>query len=148
MEKQKGSELFIVDNSDRDWEVLQYLHDWCQLSDKIDKIMQLRPLVSNQPWGIFFNKFEPKKLPIVVLLRILGKLVKKKRASVNSAGQTKGGKHPRVGRVLTDEDIDHYQKIIVALSETIRIMQEIDDVIDQHGGWPGAFITDRTQTDG
>ena len=56
--------------------------------------------------------------------------------------QAKGGKNPRPGRVLTDEDIDHYQKIVVALGETIRIMAEIDEVIDQHGGWPGAFVTD------
>ncbi len=27
-----GSELFIVDNSDTDWKVLKYLHDWCQIS--------------------------------------------------------------------------------------------------------------------
>ena len=39
----------------------------------------------------------------------------------------------------TDDDIDHYQKILVANSETIRIMKEIDEVIDEHGGWPGAF---------
>src|SRR5439155_12968609 len=31
-----GSELFIVDNSDADWKVLRYLHDWCQLSKAID----------------------------------------------------------------------------------------------------------------
>ena len=31
-----GSELFIVDNSDRNWKVLNYLHDWCQLSKNID----------------------------------------------------------------------------------------------------------------
>ena len=31
-----GSELFIVDNSDEDWKVLRYLHDWCQLSKSID----------------------------------------------------------------------------------------------------------------
>jgi hypothetical protein len=30
-----GSELFIVDNSD-DWKALRYLHDWCQLSERID----------------------------------------------------------------------------------------------------------------
>ena len=47
----------------------------------------------------------------------------------------------RKGRVLSAEDIAHYQKIVVAVSETIRIMQEIDEVIDQHGGWPGAFAT-------
>lgn len=33
---QTGSELFIVDNSDDDWKVLRYLHDWCQLSKAID----------------------------------------------------------------------------------------------------------------
>ena len=31
-----GSELFIVDNSDEDWKVVRYLHDWCQLSKSID----------------------------------------------------------------------------------------------------------------
>ena len=31
-----GSELFIVDNSDEDWKVLRYLHDWCQISKRID----------------------------------------------------------------------------------------------------------------
>jgi predicted helicase len=45
----------------------------------------------------------------------------------------------RKGRALSDEDIEHYQKIIVALNETIRIMHEIDEVIDQHGGWAGVF---------
>ena len=31
-----GSELFIVDNSDEEWKVLRYLHDWCQLSKAMD----------------------------------------------------------------------------------------------------------------
>ena len=31
-----GSELFIIDNSDTDWKVRKYLHDWCQLSSQID----------------------------------------------------------------------------------------------------------------
>lgn len=31
-----GSELFIVDNSEEDWKVLRYLHDWCQISKAID----------------------------------------------------------------------------------------------------------------
>ncbi|MGA2227694.1 MAG: phospholipase D-like domain-containing protein, partial [Syntrophobacteraceae bacterium] len=31
-----GSELFIVDNSDQDWKVQRYLHDWCQISRAID----------------------------------------------------------------------------------------------------------------
>jgi len=53
--------------------------------------------------------------------------------------QEKGGKNPRPGRHLNQEDIEHYQKIIVAISETIRITGEIDEVIEEHGGWPGAF---------
>ena len=52
---------------------------------KIDSIKQLRPLTSDQPWGIFFVKFEPKRLPVVALRRILGQLVFKKRASANRA---------------------------------------------------------------
>lgn len=47
----------------------------------------------------------------------------------------------RKGRILSKDDIAHYQKIIVALSETIRLMNEIDEVIEQHGGWPKAFQT-------
>ncbi len=31
-----GSELFIVDNSEEDWKVVRYLHDWCQLSKSVD----------------------------------------------------------------------------------------------------------------
>jgi len=42
----------------------------------------------------------------------------------------------RKGRTLTEEDIEHYQKIVVAINETIKIMKEIDEVIEEHGGWP------------
>ena len=45
----------------------------------------------------------------------------------------------RKGRKLTADDITHYHRIVIALHETIRLMKEIDEVIDQHGGWPGAF---------
>jgi predicted helicase len=45
----------------------------------------------------------------------------------------------RRGRKLSKEDIAHYHKIVIALAETIRLMKEIDKVIEKHGGWPGAF---------
>ena len=45
----------------------------------------------------------------------------------------------RRGRKLTINEINHYQKIVVALKETIWLMQEIDEVIEAHGGWPAAF---------
>ncbi|WP_144578067.1 type ISP restriction/modification enzyme [Agrobacterium sp. DE0009] len=52
----------------------------------------------------------------------------------------KGGKNPGPGRVLTDEDILRYRRIVVALTETRRLMAEIDVEIDKHGGWPDAFV--------
>jgi hypothetical protein len=39
----------------------------------------------------------------------------------------------RKGRVLSFDELEHYQKVMVALNETIRLMQEIDRVIPQ---WP------------
>jgi len=45
----------------------------------------------------------------------------------------------RKGRRLVKDDLANYQRIIVALNETIRLMAEIDEVIERHGGWPGAF---------
>jgi predicted helicase len=45
----------------------------------------------------------------------------------------------RKGFTLSKGDIAHYQKICVAISETIRLMKQIDKVIDNHGGWPAAF---------
>jgi hypothetical protein len=53
---------------------------------KIKQIKQLRPLTSKQPWGIFFINFEPKRLPVVVLRRILSALVIRKRASAKKGG--------------------------------------------------------------
>ena len=50
---------------------------------KIQEIKRLRPLVPAQPWGIFFVKFEPKRLPVVALRRILSQVALKKRASAN-----------------------------------------------------------------
>ena len=52
---------------------------------KIQGIKRLRPLEPPQPWGIFFVKFEPKRLPVVALRRILGRVVLKKRASANKS---------------------------------------------------------------
>jgi predicted helicase len=42
----------------------------------------------------------------------------------------------RKGRKLNFDDINHYQKVVAAISETMRIMNEIDVAIDKHGGWP------------
>jgi len=39
----------------------------------------------------------------------------------------------RKGRTLTYDDLTHYQKIIVVLKETIRLMEEVNDLIPE---WP------------
>jgi hypothetical protein len=52
---------------------------------KIREIKQLRPLETSQPWGIFWVDFEKKRLPMVVLRRILGNLIIKSRASARKA---------------------------------------------------------------
>jgi hypothetical protein len=39
----------------------------------------------------------------------------------------------RKGRALSYDDITHYQKIVVALKETMRLMKEIDATIPK---WP------------
>jgi predicted helicase len=54
----------------------------------------------------------------------------------------KGGKNPHSGRILSETDILHYRRITIAIRDTISLMAEIDDVIEEHGGWPGAFVTD------
>lgn len=42
----------------------------------------------------------------------------------------------RRGRTLSVDDIVHYEKVIVALSETARFMGEVDAEIEGAGGWP------------
>lgn len=39
----------------------------------------------------------------------------------------------RRGRALTQDDLEHYQRIVVALSRTIELMEQIDARI---GAWP------------
>ena len=52
------------------------------------------------------------------------------------------------GRVLTDDDILHYRRMIVALARTAELMPRVDAVVEEHGGWPGAFrgMTDEVGT--
>jgi hypothetical protein len=70
-----------------DWE--DNLFDWepdelnlkAEHEVKVKSIKQLRPLVSGQPWGIFFVEFNKGSLPITVLRRVLNGLVPKGRAT-------------------------------------------------------------------
>ena len=42
----------------------------------------------------------------------------------------------RKGRTLSYDDLRHYGFIVSALFETIGTMSEIDEVIEEHGGFP------------
>jgi len=42
----------------------------------------------------------------------------------------------RKGRKLVYGDMEHYQNIVAALSETIRLMTDIDSAIESNSGWP------------
>lgn len=74
-----------VDEEQADDLTFEYLPDELGLDEdhavKVREIKQIRPLVANQPWGIFWIDFEPKRLPVVVMRRVLAALVKKKRAT-------------------------------------------------------------------
>jgi len=52
---------------------------------KVKSILQLRPLQHGQPWGIFYVEFDRRRLPVVVMRRILGQLVVKKRTAAGKA---------------------------------------------------------------
>jgi hypothetical protein len=47
----------------------------------------------------------------------------------------RNGSKTAKARTLTKDDLARYQKIVIALSETIRLMAEIDALIAKHGGW-------------
>ena len=73
-----------VDVEDWNQNVFDWLPEELRLKPehqvKVKSVQQLRPLVSGQPWGIFFVEFEPGRLPITVLRRVLNALVPKGRA--------------------------------------------------------------------
>ncbi len=79
-----------VDVEDVDEAFFEWHPDELFLSEEhqvgIDNIKQLRPLTSSQPWGIFFVEFKRKRLPIVVLRRVLNSLAIKRRANAKKGG--------------------------------------------------------------
>ena len=42
----------------------------------------------------------------------------------------------RKSRILTFDEIQHYRRICGALDKTVKIMEDIDNTIAEHGGWP------------
>jgi len=48
----------------------------------------------------------------------------------------------RKGRPLSEREIACYARMIGVLQETLRLMGEVDRVIERHGGWPDAFLAE------
>jgi hypothetical protein len=46
----------------------------------------------------------------------------------------------RKGRLLSDEDIACYERIVAAVGETLEIVEAIERAITLHGGWETAFV--------
>jgi hypothetical protein len=42
----------------------------------------------------------------------------------------------RKGRQLSFDDLLHYQRVLATLARTGELMVEVDEVIEEHGGWP------------
>lgn len=136
---------------------------------KIRDIRQLRPLVDDQPWGIFWIDFEPKRLPITVMRRILNQLVTKKRGGkshqatwnsddllfISAVGDEKTDQremtfahfHQEQGdlptlRVLGWDGADTVLKIDYVsqtLKEKLRWPKETSDVKNWREQWASAF---------
>ena len=78
------------------WDSITYNWEASELGIKLDEpieIAQLRPLRSDQPWGVFFLNFPQAKLPVTLMRRILRGLSKRKRASANPAERAVWDKH-------------------------------------------------------
>src|SRR5258708_18276941 len=79
-----------------DWEIDDVTFDYTPEEAGLDlksalracSIRRLRPIVLNQPWGVFFIDFVPGELPITVLRRILRTVVVNRRSSGGPKRQT------------------------------------------------------------
>ena len=77
------------------------------------RFQQMRPLVANQPWGVFFLEFAGPRLPITQVRRLLGKLVTKKRTTHNGSPRT-WDRDSLLFVVITGADDDFMQLHLLA----------------------------------
>jgi len=67
---------------------------------------QIRPLVADQPWGIFWISFDKKRLPVVMLRRILAHLAIKKRQTAKRGDRPAWDLHDLLFIVAYGEESD------------------------------------------
>src|SRR5207249_2553561 len=73
-----------LDDLTFDWDPEELGIDTKQAA-KIEYVKQLRPLENGEPRGVFFVKFDTKRLPVVALRKLLATLVVRKRATAKAA---------------------------------------------------------------
>ena len=129
-----GGELFIVDNIDESWKGLKYLQDWTEVASSFDiaaGYFEIGPEVEKVSWSK--NTVWLQKAQTVGF-----KGVREDVWNFHIGGYQVCEKwlKDRKGRNLTADNRTHYQNIMIAVSKTIRLMAEIDAVIEKHGAWP------------
>ena len=123
------------------------------IHEHLGQVTEISPVYESSAWGFeaedFYNicialqtKLEPQSLldALLVIEKQLGRIWINEEQYFDNIPLTAwefyiGGYQPaqkwlkdRRERTLESDDIFHYQKIIVALSETYRIMQEINKI--------------------
>jgi len=127
-------DLFIVDNSDAAWKVQKYLSEWSP--ELANLITWFKGEGDNAVAAIGKNSYKNGKLKINRTQYFEGIPEAVYNFYIGGYQVCQKWLKDRKGRELTEEEVEHYQKIVVALNETIRRMREIDEVIEGHGGWP------------
>jgi hypothetical protein len=51
--------------------------------------------------------------------------------------------NPVPGETLGHDDIEHFEAVLTAIREALRLVTAVDAVIVAHGGWPTAFSSVR-----
>lgn len=119
--------------------------------DEPIEITQLRPLRTDQRWGIFFLNFPQGKLPVTLMRRILRGLSKRKRASANAADQAAWNKDDLIFISAVGDADDrrlsfaHFQErgndlptlrvIGWDRDDTVRRLSHTDQVLRSKLGW-------------
>lgn len=104
-ETASGTDVFIVDNSDNDWQTLGYLREWAWFSRAVD--------ITHG-----FGSYQ------ISNYRVLAKWSEDR--------SSKGGER---SRILSPDDVLHCRQVVRAISKTIELQAEIDRVIAAAGGF-------------
>jgi hypothetical protein len=101
-------------------------------------LRQLRPLATDQPWGIFFLEFDGPRLPLTALRRLLDKLVTKQRSS--GSGTLKTWKLDDLLFIITTSTGETVELHLVAFFEQRDKLAEIRSIPWRPGQSPAQHL--------